>query len=311
MSPRPTDWWARDELPRDVEPGTVTLVAGYCDIQAMRGRGPLVYVEHGAGQHYPGDPRSAADPSYSGGIDHDDVVLFVAPSTTVAERWHDLYPDAAVVVAGCPLLDDWHIGRRPFEQLARPTLAITFHWDCSLIPETRSAFRHYEARLADSVAAWRAHGFDVVGHGHPRVFDTLTPIWRALDVEQQPLGWIYDHADLLIGDNTSVLYEFASLGRDVLCLNAPWYRRDVRHGLRFWSDVPGLQANNADEMIERATMLLDRETPVLHASSLLRRGAVAAAYAHVDGYAAWRAVTAIAALEDADNERDLDRRVPA
>jgi hypothetical protein len=310
MSPRDTDWWARDELPRDAEADVVTMVAGYCDIQALDGRGPLIYVEHGAGQTYPGDPVSAGDASYSGGIGHDDTVLFVAPSATVAARWHDCYPESAVVVAGCPLLDDWHIGRRPFEQQARPTLAITFHWDCQLIPETRSAFRHYEPHLARCVAAWRAHGFDVVGHGHPRVYDTLTPIWQALDVPQQPLGWIYDHVDLLIGDNTSALYEFASLGRDVLALNAPWYRRTVNHGLRFWSHVPGHQADDADQMISLATLLLDRETATLAGSSLMRRGAVAEAYAHTDGYAAWRAATAISALEDA-HERDLDRRVSA
>lgn len=312
ISPRPTDWWARDELPAKPEPDVVTMVAGYCDLQALAGRGPLIYVEHGAGQTYPGDPVSAGDPSYSGGYDHDEVVLYVAPSTTVAARWHDCYPDASVIVAGCPLLDVWHRGDRAFEQLERPTVALTFHWDCTLIPETRSAFRHYEPELARSVAAWRAQGFDVVGHGHPRVYDALSAVWAELDVPQRQLGWIYDHADLLIGDNTSVLYEFASLDRDVLCLNAPWYRREVEHGLRFWKHVPGLQADHAEGMTRIATLLLQRDTGALAGSSIMRRGAVAEAYAHVDGYASWRAAAAISALEDADEPaRDLRRRISA
>lgn len=312
VSPRPDDWWARDELPAEPDPGDVTMIAGWCDAQALAERGPFIYVEHGAGQTYPGDPASAGDPSYSGGYGHDDVVLFIAPSETVAARWHDCYPDAAVIVAGCPLLDVWHRGDRPFEQLAKPTVALTFHWDCTLIPETRSAFRHYEADLGRSVAAWRASGFDVVGHGHPRVYNALSPVWAALDVPQWPLGDIYDHADLLIGDNSSVLYEFAALDRDVLCLNAPWYRRAVNHGLRFWSHVPGLQADDADQMIKLATLLLSGDTAARAGSMMMRRGAVAQAYAHVDGYAAWRAAAAISALEDShEQHRDRRRRLSA
>lgn len=296
------DWWAKTDPPVVRSLDVVTMIAGAVDMQSRAGFGPFVYVEHGAGQTYPGDERSMLDPSYSGGAGHDDVVLYVAPSDTVAERWRARYPHVPVIVAGCPLLDPWHRGDRPFIAERKPTVAITFHWDCALVPETRSAFRHYEHELARCVELWRAQGFEIVGHGHPRVYDALTTTWAALDVRQVPLGWVYDHADVLVGDNTSALYEFASLGRDVVCMNAPWYRRDVEHGLRFWSHLPGLWVDDADRLIDVVSLLLSRDHGALAASDTMRRAAVAEAYSHCDGYAAWRAAAAIASLEDQRHE---------
>jgi hypothetical protein len=302
--PRGDDWWTVDPQPAEFD---VVMVAGYVDLQAVEHRARrIIYVEHGAGQTYPGDPRSADDPSYSGGRGHERVALHLCPSETVADRWRALGLPAVAV--GVPLLDPWHRGVRPFTPEARPTVALTFHWDAGLVPETRSAFRHYEAALGACVAAWRAEGFAVAGHGHPRVIGALGAVWAEHGVPTVNQGWVYDHADLLIGDNTSVMYEFASLGRDVLCLNAPWYRRDVHHGLRFWSEPPGLWADDADEMLDRSTRLLHgTDRGLLAASSILRAGAVAAAYCSTDGFAGFRAARAILGGLD---ERSEGRPVP-
>lgn len=293
--PRLTDWWV--EAQPDPDPhGAVTMVAGYCDLQARAGRGPFVYVEHGAGQTYPGDPYSADDPSYSGGLGHNEVALYVCPSETVAARWRKAYQGTPAVVVGCPVLDPWHNNVRPYEAQWQPTVALAFHWDCGLIPETRSAFRHYEAAIGLCVAAWRAQGFQVVGHSHPRISDALTPVWAEHGVQVVPLGWVYDHADVLAADNTSIMYEFASLGRDVVCLNAPWYRRDVDHGLRFWSHMPGLPVDTAAELEATVTALLSGDQSTLDRSRAMRDRAVDEAYAHRDGLAAWRAAQAITKL---------------
>jgi hypothetical protein len=300
ISPNPDNWWACEPDPGEFE---TVMVAGYCDLQAVQQRAKrIIYVEHGAGQTYPGDPRSAADPSYSGGIGHERVLLHVCPSETVADRWRNLHPALAAVAVGAPILDPWHCGARPFTAEPLPTVVLTFHWDCGLIPETRSAYRHYEDAIGRCVAAWRAEGFAVAGHGHPRVIGALGAVWAAYGVPTVNMGWVYDHADLLIADNTSVMYEFASLGRDVLCLNAPWYRRDVEHGLRFWSHPPGHQANNPDQMLERSIHLLrGDDSGLLAGSTMLRAAAVSAAYCSTDGYASMRAARAI--LEVLDERR--------
>lgn len=301
--PDPTQWWVRDAPPSTPDPTTTTMIAGFADLQALRGQGPYIYVEHGAGQHYPGDPLAVNDPSYSGGAGHEDVDLYICPSETVARRWEARYPGVDAVAVGCPVLDAWHSGDRPFMPEPKPTIAITFHWDCWLVPETRSAFRHYEAGIGPCVAAWRAEGFAVVGHGHPRVSDALGPVWAEHGVPVVNLGWVYDHADILVADNTSVMYEFASLGRDVVALNAPWYRRTVNHGLRFWSHVPGYQADDVDQLHDLVSAIAGGDSGARAGSALMRAGAVAETYHRVDGYACRRAAMAIAKLEDRTYER--------
>lgn len=173
-----------------------------------------------------------------------------------------------------------------------PVVAVTFHWDCQLIPETRSAFPHYRAALHDLVNAVRAAGGEVWGHGHPRAWGRLQRTWRTLGVPLVPdMADVLDGAGVLVADNTSAAYEFASLDRPVITLNAPWYRRNVEHGLRFWSHVPGDQVNDPAELapvVLRA--LAGPEHPHVTA---LRRRAVAHVYDRCDGHAADRAVAAI------------------
>lgn len=265
------------------------LVASWPDAVSSVARGrPLVYVEHGAGQAYGGDPTMAHAPGWSGARDAtlDRVKLFVCPSETVAARWSDRYQAPAVAV-GCPKLDRLHLaGPRPPGRV----VAVTFHWDCQLGPETRSAWSVYDRSLPE-LAAWaKREGVQLLGHGHPRIWSRIRRRWQSLGVEPvQYLADVLDRADVLVGDNTSALYEFASLDRPVVVLNAPWYRRDVEHGLRFWSHVPGRQVDDRSGLV--AAVAAAVADPASDAD--LRRRAVAAAYHATDGRAAARAATAI------------------
>lgn len=250
---------------------------------------PVVYVEHGAGQTYEGDPRGVAFPSYSGGTGLERAVLFVCPSETVAARWRARYPATPTVAVGAPKLDRW-LREPPGHGLARPsfpTVAFTFHWECALVPETRSAWRYYDEALP-GLASGTEWGF--LGHGHPRIYGVLHRRWQKLGVSHTPdAGDVFTEADLLVADNTSLLYEFAALDRPVVVLNAPWYRRDVSHGLRFWDYPPGLQCDRPADLAATVRRALE-DPPEARA---IRERAVAHAYAHLDGRAAERAAAAI------------------
>lgn len=227
--------------------GRVALVAGWIDAQRLRSINPMIYVEHGAGQMYAGDEKTATLPGYSGGgLRHGPSVIgYVCPSHTVAQRWA---PKPAVA-AGCPKMDRW-IGT---DAKVGSSVCFAWHWDAgsrSLSPEMRSAWDHYEPRLAEIADTWRQAGYTVFGHAHPR--------WgRALDRRMTELGLtvlqtdadVFEYVEHLFVDNSSLGYEFALLGRPVTWLNAPWYRRDVEHGMRFWSQIPGRQVDGPEELL--------------------------------------------------------------
>lgn len=241
--------------------GQLTIVASGNDARLVRGR-PTVYLEHGAGQTY-----TAGEFGYAGarGLDH--VVCFLAPGEPTAAIWRAAYPQAAVHSVGCAALDRYSRGAALHERQLR-TVAITFHWECGVCPESRSAFTHYSAELPSIVQQLRRTGCEVIGHGHPRIWRRLEPLWRELGVD--PVAdWddVIGRAGRLIADNTSALYEWAWLGRPVVVLNAPWYRRDVEHGLRFWTHVPGVQVDEPGDVLDAVWRADDIEFRALRSAA--------------------------------------------
>ncbi len=171
--------------------------------------------------------------------------------------------------------------------LGTPAIAISFHWDCALIPETRSAWRYYDPHLPRLV---RDPRFRVVGHGHPRLWPTIRRRWAELGVDQWPdVDRVLSEADVVVADNTSLLYEACALGIPTVCLNIPSYRRDVEHGGRFWDAPPGIQVDHPSELADAIACALT--DPPAHRA--IRARAVAWAYSAVDGHASERAATAI------------------
>lgn len=262
--------------------GRLTLVASYGDLKKGRrmGLGPFVYLEHGIGQSYIGDAHAKEHPSYSGGRNRADVVLNLVPNENAAQRWRDSYPDTPVEVIGCPKLDTL-----PAKEPGPVTVAVSTHFPCSIAPETQSALGNYLHAIEKLPHA-------VIGHGHPRYFG-LDRIYKRIGVEYVPeFTDVCRRADVYVCDNSSTLYEFAATGRPVVVLNAPSYRRDVDHGLRFWeaADV-GIQVNRPSELapaIERA----------LAGDTSNREHALDIVYAYRSG-AAERAARAIAGLREA------------
>lgn len=283
-----TSWWG-DRLPARYRPtDRLVLVAGFVDVQRL-GNVPIVYVEHGAGQSYTGDPKVAVHASYPGGRHPANVVGYLCPAERVARQWWGR--GAAVGVVGCPRLDPWLSGARG--DPGRRTLALTFHWNCEVTAESRSALPHYRRALPGLIAQWRAQGWEVLGHGHPRAWGQMNRLWHDLGVEAvRESARVLDRAGLLIADNTSLLYEFAALDRPVVALNAPWYRRDVHHGLRFWNLVPGVQCDGPDDLAG-----LDLAGQVdLDPEGRSRRIVVGQVYSHSDGSSGQRSADWLAEL---------------
>jgi hypothetical protein len=293
--------WAAlpDELRGDVHemypPGGViaprmgrwAMVAGWQDVSPLRGRANMIYVEHGAGQTYVDRPF---DPSYSGsrGQRHRGVQGYICPSQTVADRW-----DKPAIAVGCPKMDRWLNQPAP-KLLPDPTVCFAWHWDCQMTSETRSAWAHYQPLMPQITERFGWQGFNVVGHAHPkwdRPPDLGVPM---LSTEDE----VFATADVLVVDNSSLAYEAALLGIHVICLNAPWYRRDVEHGLRFWSHVPGLQIDEPEDLL--AVNLWDLLVHTTTASTSLQLGqaAVQYAYATTDGTASAKAAAFIEQLVD-------------
>lgn len=273
---------------------TPVIVAGIGDLHRTHRR-PAAYMEHGAGQTY-----VEKHPSYAGGDGRRHVELFLNTSARVEGLNRAIRPAAMQRTIGCPRLDRFtaeapRIARRfpdSSRRSSRPTIAIAFHWACRVNPETYGALEHFRSGLARLAAGpWR-----VIGHGHPRLFaDTAAKLertYRELGIEvERDFERILDDADVYMADNSSTLYEFAATGRPVVVLNAPWYRRHVEHGLRFWeyADV-GVQINDPESLVAGAREAL-RDTD----KRARRREEISAElYARRDGTAAQAGAAAIA-----------------
>lgn len=224
--------------PSESRTSELALVASYRDLAAARGAGyrRFARMEHGIGQSYAGEPKLANAPEYPGGADAADVELFLVPNVHSAERWSTAYPRATVEIVGSPRLETlpWH---KPLMPPATPTVAVSFHWDYHGCPETRSALEEYREVIVH--LARRQH---VIGHGHPWLMKRGLDEWyanRGIEVVAD-FAEVVRRADLYVCDNSSTLYEAAAAGLGVVTLNSWWYRRDVRHGLRFWDAIPGL-----------------------------------------------------------------------
>lgn len=270
----------------------LVVVASYGDEQRS-GRDRVVLLEHGAGQDYRIAGTLGHRAEHAGGPGRERVRLFLCPNQLVADRNRAVYPAADVAVVGCPKLDPWHLlppTRWTPESGRPPVVAISFHWPCTVVPECGNAWDHYRPALHRLARAFPG----ALGHAHPRFFPTAAPIFERAGLEPvADFADVLDRADVYACDNSSTIFEFASTGRPVVVLNAPWYRRDVNHGLRFWdaADV-GINVDEPGDLLDAVAAAL-ADPPDVAARRHLRVGSV---YAHRDGSAARRAAEAIMAL---------------
>jgi hypothetical protein len=278
---------------RTIGRDTAVLTAAWVDSRSVVER-LVALLEHGAGQTY-----SNGHAGYSGGEQRENVSLFLCPSGAVARRNQERYPSARVAVVGCPKLDQYHALTRVGERASEvpvPTVAVTFHWDGrSIAPEARWALPHYRDALPELVAWAAEHDVELLGHGHPRVAAKLQVMWRKLGVPWASADEVLRRAGVLVVDNSSLGMESVALDRGVVWLSAPWYRRDVTHGGRFWSWVEtGVHVEDPAQLVDSVEYAIGH---LLEFSEARRRAALKT-YSFLDDRCARRAVDALLSWTD-------------
>lgn len=259
------------------------LVVSYGDLRSafMAQRKRIALGQHGAGQSY-----STDHPAYPGGRNQGPASLHLVPNEHAAGRTRRAYPKARVAIVGCPKLDD--LPRPTIDPDRTPVVAFSFHWDGpSIAPELRSAWQYY--RTTVPLVKQQA---TVLGHAHPRALPRVARWYTAAGIEIVPdFADVLRRADVYVCDNSSSLFEFAATGRPVVVLNAPIYRRDVEHGLRFWAAASvGVNVDRASRLgVAVETAVADPpEVRAARAAALdlvyqpLRGGAALAATALLD-----------------------------
>lgn len=264
--------------------GDMLLVSSWGDLARSRYTGrPVIFCEHGAGFRFRGH-------SYCGSPERPNVVLFLCQNEAVAAANKAAHPHTATAVVGVPKMDPWYAYVKPPNP--RPKVAFAFHWDNYSVesPGVRSAWDHYKDSIVpDLKAAAESNGWDLVGHSHPRIANRVRTECRVNGVPfLETLDEVFASADMLIADATSAVYEFASLGRPTLSLNAPWYHAEPVRGIRFPDHIPGMVIEDPSEVASAATIAL--EDPPEFAEK--RRAAIEAVYP-IRGDAASRAARAI------------------
>lgn len=212
---------------------------------------PQIYLNHGAGFSWAGLNHT----SYAGGGHWlDRVGLFLDPNHYAAARNQKAHPRAMVRVIGCPKLDAWHNMVPKSANGKGPLVCISFHWHCKVMPETDWAWNFYWRIIPRLPEHYR-----MVGHGHPRAISFLEQKYKAAGFETlTDFEDVLDQADVYVNDSSSTLYEFASLDRPVVVMNAPIYRRRIHHGLRFWEheDV-GVICNKDEQLIDAIAQAIE------------------------------------------------------
>lgn len=233
------------------------------------------------------------------------------------------FPDAEVVGERISLLpgevtthEVVKVGRRPYAGHGYDFTTVP-HWymvngfvvhNCMVAPETRDTWPTWEPFMGKAIERWRSLGLEVIGHGHPRQPEIAAKRWEKLEVEYVPdEADVFDRADLLVADNTSLIPEFMSLGRPVAMLNVPTYRRNTYHGGRFWDWCYGghmiLDPNDLMRFDPAATI---DDDPFAEARDRIA-GSI---YAHRDGHSARRAADFIMEVLDGQEQSQQWDDVP-
>lgn len=222
----------------DIEGDNPILTCAYGDmVYAYRTnfKRTLIMMEHGIGHTF----GTVAYPNGPGKRDF--VKLFLPPNNYTMKKMVEVRPKAEYAVVGTPKTD-WAARKvDPIGGVLKVAkgrkVAIGFHWGTrrNNPPESGTAFEHYK----EAIPAL-AEQYDLIAYGHPLDGALYKDHFESLGIPYlDNFAEVMRQADVCINDLSSVLYEFLVTGKPVIVLNAPWFRRTVHHGIRFWdySDI--------------------------------------------------------------------------
>jgi len=219
------------------ESDDLVLVASYGDFTHTKG--DVVYMEHGIGHTYSNDHSG-----FAGGKHKERVVLFLNQHHITQEKNTLANPLAKNVIIGTPKMDKWD--KMPMFQGEKPIVCVSFHWDNKVAPEARTAFPFY-SRVLPVLETQK--DFELVYHGHPK--EDWTKVFKNKEIRfLKSQEEVFTQADIYICDNSSSMYEFLVTGKPVIYLNCKWYRKDVKHGIRFWDYIAGLQIDQPFKLLQ-------------------------------------------------------------
>lgn len=275
----------RSPLPRSIGTAYVASVGDLMRVMRTDPSTHVAYAEHGCGISY-----NVAQSSFIGSSNRPGCAVILTPNEETATKQWQATPDIPVVALGDePRMDRRRLGPAKVRD-ERPTIALSFHWDSEVVPETRSTLYWYREHLGDLVVSnpqWR-----FIGHAHPRMLRHAQIVYAHAGIEfVANFERVMNEADVYVVDNSSTLYEFASLNRPVVVLNCPRYRRWIHHGLRFWESIPGPQVDDYRQLAPTIATALE-DPPEW---SEIRHAAVERVFPQRDGGATARAVDAVLA----------------
>ncbi len=235
----------RVRTPDQIDGDTAIVVASPGDNLFVRPRlSSVAFLDHGVGQPYRMD--RSENWVVPGGRGRENVSLHISANEHTARANREGYPNIPAVVIGTPKLDAFVDPSK--ERSSPPVVAISFHWDNPNPQEATGTFPYYREAVRELVP----ERYTLLGHSHPQPDHRkmMEAFYDEIGVEfVVEFDEVLRRADVYVTDTSSTLYEFAALDRPVVVLNAPWFRRDVEHGLRFWeyADV-GVQVDSPEDL---------------------------------------------------------------
>jgi hypothetical protein len=271
--------------PPEKPTGNITLVCSYGNTRLL-GDQPYAYIEHGVGFSFFDVNAESFHKAYVGAKKRDGAVLLLNNNELTQDLNAKGNPGVRNVIVGTPKMDAW--ASRSWDKPEDPVAVYSTHWDYNIFPETRSAHKEFRWALRPDVWSDR---FTWNGHCHPRGWAIVKNDYQNFYIPAiQNFSDVLDQGSVYVADATSTLYEFAYTGKPVVTLNASFYRRDVKHGLRFWDYIPGLQADDWQDVRSAVERSLDGE------GEKDRARAVDVVYPIRDGTASKRAADALCEL---------------